>query len=293
MPASTRRSRHPRALAALFLLTGAAFGGDEYEVVIRGSESATLRFEVDEDVFVDSLIHTYRGYVIDESSFELAFDSLTVGLDDPLAGTDARFVLRDEGADSFFVSKSVDDPGGGVLLDVDGVFGPIDHGLVLAGSSSILSSLDVDDAVGVYTPADLVLALWSLDDFMDQLVIVSFEQLPITPILTGSTGVYGCGVNPAGSISVAGSPTLGSTLSFGVDNPFGTQAPGSLPFLYLSLAPSSGYPCGLLLAGYGMAGPGATGELLVSLTGASALLLGPPWSGAGSPAVIDVHSTGT
>jgi len=75
---------------------------------------------------------------------------------------------------------------------------------------------------------------------------------------------YGCGVNPAGSILVLdGIPALGRTMTVGVHNPLGTQTSGSTAYLVFSTSPAAGYPCGIRLPGWGMGGPGATGELLV------------------------------
>ena len=101
---------------------------------------------------------------------------------------------------------------------------------------------------------------------------------------------YGC-VNPSGSlVSLGGSPVVNSTWTVGVDNPLGTQPAGSLAFLGVSTGPAPGFPCGLPLPGFGMSAPGAVGELLIN-TGSPGLLatLGPAvWSGAGSPAGLDV-----
>jgi len=98
---------------------------------------------------------------------------------------------------------------------------------------------------------------------------------------------YGCGVNPAGSFAVlAGTPAVGQSLTLGVDNPWGTQRPGSVSAIVLSAAPSFQYPCGLMLPGFGMAGAGMPGELLVAL-GSFRLttLVGSLWSGPGTPAL--------
>ena len=99
---------------------------------------------------------------------------------------------------------------------------------------------------------------------------------------------YGCGVNPAGSLTaIGGSPALGSALVLGIDNPLGTQAPGSLAVAFLSTAPDPSYPCGTLVAGLGMA-PGP-GELLVDVQPPNPvlpLLIGPPWAGPGMPAAL-------
>lgn len=60
----------------------------------------------------------------------------------------------------------------------------------------------------------------------------------------GSAGPYGCGLNPADSLKVLGTPEIGQTITFVVDNPVGTQPPGSPSFLIIGVAPDSLYPCG-------------------------------------------------
>jgi spore coat protein A, manganese oxidase len=101
---------------------------------------------------------------------------------------------------------------------------------------------------------------------------------------------YGCGVNPAGSlVHVSGTPKVGSGLTLGLDNPLGTQSPGSIPVLAIAVAPQPAYPCGLLVPGWGMAGPGAAGELLIALgLQLPPLLVGAPWVGPGQPAAIAI-----
>jgi glucose/arabinose dehydrogenase len=101
------------------------------------------------------------------------------------------------------------------------------------------------------------------------------EPDPATP--------YGCGVNPAGSLALA-SPTVqvGAAVELTVHNPLGTQSSGAATALGVAVAPDPAYPCGTPLAGFGMAGPGALGELLLAPppAGAMALVPGPPWTGA-------------
>jgi hypothetical protein len=99
---------------------------------------------------------------------------------------------------------------------------------------------------------------------------------------------YGCGFNPSGSlILLSGEPILGQTMTFGIDNPLGTQAAGSIPVIAMSSVPARGFPCGTLRSGYGMAD--GVGELLFN---PSQLLmpfvLGLPWQGAGMPSVVSL-----
>ncbi len=107
----------------------------------------------------------------------------------------------------------------------------------------------------------------------------------------GTVTAYGCGVNPAASlVVVSGLAQIGTTLTLGIDNPLGTQAPSALPFLNLAFTPDPAFPCGLSLPGFGMTGPGAAGELLIGVLPPNpiATLAGPPWSGPGNPAPVPV-----
>ncbi|MGE3354408.1 MAG: hypothetical protein AB7O84_21945 [Planctomycetota bacterium] len=97
---------------------------------------------------------------------------------------------------------------------------------------------------------------------------------------------YGCGINPAGSLVVDGRPAIGTTLPVHVDNPFGTQAAGSLPILAIASAPQPGFPCGVNAPGFGMSGPGAFGEILVDLGAIAVTFPMPFWAGPGLPSTL-------
>lgn len=85
----------------------------------------------------------------------------------------------------------------------------------------------------------------------------------------GTITPYGCGTNPAGSLvattSPAGSgrPTPGEAVQLDLTNPLGTQAAGAAGFLVYGLQAAPGFPCGIPLPGFGMAGAGQPGELLI------------------------------
>jgi hypothetical protein len=74
-------------------------------------------------------------------------------------------------------------------------------------------------------------------------------------------------------------------MTFGIDNPFGTQAPGSIALLVTSWSATPNSPCGTLQAGRGMSAPGAPGEqlfnnpIVVTRTGSA-------WTGPGNPAPV-------
>jgi hypothetical protein len=106
----------------------------------------------------------------------------------------------------------------------------------------------------------------------------------VTPAAATS---YGSGINPSNSLVVlAGAPKVPSTLTLGVDNPTGSQtAPGTgMVFFATQTDPLFALTgTGILLPGYGMAGP--TGELLISLAAPNPFmsLIAHGWSGPGTP----------
>jgi hypothetical protein len=75
---------------------------------------------------------------------------------------------------------------------------------------------------------------------------------------------YGC-ASPSGSLVIEdGGPILGGDVTFGVHNPFSSQAAGSFSFVFGSTAPAfSLFPCGLPLPGFGMDPAHGIGELLI------------------------------
>jgi len=107
-------------------------------------------------------------------------------------------------------------------------------------------------------------------------------------IAVGSATAYGG--NPPGSLALtAGTPKINTTITMGIDNPLGTQSPGSIPFLGISLGPDPGFEVtgtGTLVPGWGMSGP--SGELLISVASPNPIIVfqGPAWSSAGNPALI-------
>ena len=107
-------------------------------------------------------------------------------------------------------------------------------------------------------------------------------------VLPPGVARLGCGVNPAASFRIlSGSPRLGTTMTFGVDNPYGTQAAGSIPRVLGSWGATPNRPCGTPVAGQGMSAPGAEGELLLG-TPILWTRSGLAWRGPGTPAAVAV-----
>lgn len=103
---------------------------------------------------------------------------------------------------------------------------------------------------------------------------------------------YGCGTNPEGSLSVlAGEPSIGSSLTLGLDNPFGTQGGNATSVVLVSFAADPNYPCGTRLPGFGMSRAGAPGELLVRLVEPDPVhvLVGRAWHTPGVPAPVTLE----
>ncbi len=103
----------------------------------------------------------------------------------------------------------------------------------------------------------------------------------------GITLPYGCGTNPPESLALlAGQPDIGKVLTLGLSNPAGTQIPGSVGFLAVSLQADPNFPCGTLLPTLGMNAPMAAGELLIG----GAPVFTPPaiWPGNGQSALFNL-----
>ena len=129
-------------------------------------DPAELTFAIDSSDFQDSSNYPTRGYVIDPSSFELKVGGATVGLENPFPpGMEAYFVLRndDPGVDGFFVATSLDFPIG-VPLSQTGVFGQFLNNFSVTYGQTLLSSLDVLEAIGSYDYTGLQVFNWTVDD---------------------------------------------------------------------------------------------------------------------------------
>lgn len=107
----------------------------------------------------------------------------------------------------------------------------------------------------------------------------------------GTLGVvpYGCQVNPAQSlVQLDGTPSVGTTLTLGVDDPPGSSPRNAAGLILASLSPDPASPCGTLVGGWGMAGE--SGELLVNVLPPDPVaIFGPAsWAGPGTPAAVAI-----
>lgn len=292
---------------SLLTLTGLADAGTKYRITITGEVefnlassgtvgevpvggATTLSFRVDSGNFVNSASFPTRGYFIELPSWSFDAGGVALPLKSPFTGPDPKFVIRDNdpAVDGFLVSTNVDVPAGVPLAAVGG-FGNFENSFYVTYGGSLLPSLDIADAVGSYDFTGLTVFNWTVDDGPVNVVGVLFETLTIEQIVTGSATVYGCGVNPVGSMTIAGAdPNLGGFLDLGVDNPLGTQAVGSIPALFVAAFPAPQFPCGFSVNGYGMASQAAPGEVLVDVGGPAFVLVRGLWTGAGNPEIFSI-----
>ena len=94
----------------------------------------------------------------------------------------------------------------------------------------------------------------------------------------------GCDPLAANTITVqAGAPNIGSSIVFGIDNPYGTQPAGSITYLKFAFSPQPNYPCGNIRPNYGMAFPGASGEIVIGVIPPPKTRPGTPFGGPGNP----------
>ncbi len=151
---------------------------------------------------------------------------------------------------------------GGALSEFDqfgtGIAGDID--LNNDGIPDLVVGAAFDDAAGADRGA-----LW---------------QLKLSGVGPAAVFPFGCDTSVSGSLRVeSGLPRIGESILFAMDNPFGTQGAGSVPFVLLTDYSDASYPCGGLIAGLGMSGPGSAGEVLIDLSGGVLVLPGSSWNG--------------
>lgn len=161
---------------------------------INENDSVTMTFNVDSNNFVNNASFPTRGYVIDQSSFQISFPSLNVGLQSPFpAGQTPYFCIRnnDPAVDGFFLST---DTAGfaGVPTDVAGQFGNFNDEFHVTYGGTTLSSLNILGAVGEYDFDGLTVFNWSLDDgpFNPLGILFSDMTISVVPEPT-SMGVIG------------------------------------------------------------------------------------------------------
>jgi hypothetical protein len=148
---------------------------------VNAGETATTSFIIDSSVFDDNPNFPTRGYDIDQGSFSLAFDSVTVGLQAPFPiGQTPYFVIRndDPAVDGFFLSTILDGPMG-VPTDVTGGFGQFIDAFSVTYTGDTLTSLNILDALGTYDFTNLTVFNYTIDDGPFNPLGIVFEQMTI------------------------------------------------------------------------------------------------------------------
>lgn len=163
---------------------------------VNAGDTATISFQLDSDMFVDSASFPTRAFNIDLSSFNLSFSSgASLGAAPSFAGP-AYFVLRnnDPVADGFFLSQGTDLPSG-IPLDQVGVFGDFDVRFNVSYTGETLSSLDLLGAVGDYDYTGLtVFGMGVSDGPAEDVVGIDFTSMSISVVpAPGAASLLGLG----------------------------------------------------------------------------------------------------
>lgn len=198
------------------------FGSVEYNSItkvpfntVTPGQNAVLTFRVDSANFVNGPTFPTRGYVIDQASCQLAFDTTTVALQNPFpAGKTPYFSIRnnDPAVDGFFISTNVENYGG-LPLAPSGVFGHFIDNFYVTYGGDLLPSLDILDAVGSYDFTGLTVFNWTVDDGPFNPMGLIFDHMTIEVVTPPQTWTD-MGSALAG---VAGDPLLAGTGDLVVD----------------------------------------------------------------------------
>jgi len=150
-------------------------------------DPVTMTFEVTSDNYLDSPSYPTRGYTIDQDSYTLTVGSATVSLADPYPdGQVPYFVLSNDDpvSDGFFIaSNNVDWPWPGLPLNEAGVIGePFESHFDVGYEGDTLTSLDIRDAVGIYTYDGLTRFYFNVVDMGMEPIGLEFTQFEISVV---------------------------------------------------------------------------------------------------------------
>jgi hypothetical protein len=150
---------------------------------VNSGETATMTFALDSDMFENNPDFPTRGYVVDQWSYSLSFDTVNMELQDPFpAGSTPYFVIRndDPAVDGFFTSTNTNHPFGfGFPLNQTGIFGQFQDSFRVTYTGDTLSSLDILDALGTYDFTDLTVFGWTIDDGPFNAMFIIFSEMTI------------------------------------------------------------------------------------------------------------------
>lgn len=164
---------------------GAANEGDPVE----------MSFLVDANSYLDGIMFPTRGYVIDQGSFTMTLGSAAIGLQNPFpAGTTPYFVISndDPAVDGFMLA--IDPDAGypmGVPLDQVGIFGNFLDNFYVTYDGSVLGSLDIEDATGLWGFNLLEVYNWTVDDDGFNAIGIIFTGMNIGSYVEGQLFIDG------------------------------------------------------------------------------------------------------
>lgn len=163
---------------------------------IQFGDAATLTFLLDSNLFDDSPNFPTRGYVIDQSSFNLTLGSVSLGMQTPFPiGETPYFVLRnnDPAVDGFFIADNTDWPTG-VPMNETAAFGNVVSGFSVGYDGDTLDSLDILDAVGTYDFTGLTSFNFVVSDGSFDPIGILFDQMTISAVAGVPGDLNGDGV---------------------------------------------------------------------------------------------------
>ncbi len=181
---------------------------------VQVGETATLTFRTDSEAFLGDGPSSQRAYVLDDTSFTLAFETESFGLD--LGHQIPHLVVRNDDAhvDGFFLRGAAGSRVG-LFLDAIAVFGKPRLVLDLQTGVSTLGSTSLLDALGTYDEGDFGSASFHLADSFWVPMTIAFRELTITAVGSDRTdeGEAQGGSQPADDTAqahAAETPTLAS-----------------------------------------------------------------------------------
>ncbi|MHC5211632.1 MAG: hypothetical protein ACYTG2_13010 [Planctomycetota bacterium] len=239
--------------------------------VVQVGEQVTMSFRVDSETYTDNMSFPVRGYHVNQNSFQLAFDSVTVGLQSPFPGGQTPYFqvrYNDPVDDGFVLSTSLDAPVG-VPISVTGGFGQLKDAFHVTYSGDKLSSLAILDALGTYDFTGLSVFNWTIDDGPANPMGIIFEDLTIAlaPSSWSDQGFALAGVDGDPRLLGGGSLLPGSSNTVALDH----AAPSALAAAFYGFAGAPVAFKGGMLVPNPFLGPifaatGPTGALPISFT---------------------------
>lgn len=157
-------------------------------------DAVTLSFDVDSNVFTDSVNFPVRGYNIIESSFSLMVGAENLTIQSPFpAGQTPFFVIRnnDPGVDGFFIGTNIDGFPNGIPVSQAGIFEQFRMGYSTTYPGDRLPSLDVLDALGTYDFTGLSVFSMGITDGPFDAMGMIFAEMTITPEPTSALLLVG------------------------------------------------------------------------------------------------------